>query len=316
MKHIKNIIFAIGLIFVAGLFINSVSKDRTTGVNDDNYEKLVDTTYVKNYNVYALTLPKDLKLAGEKVPLYMPDIKERIDREFLVNTYWQSNGFLMFKRAHKYFPTIERILKEEGVPDDFKYLAVIESGLTNAVSPAGARGFWQIMKATGREYGLEINSNVDERYHLEKSTRVACVYLKNAKAKLGSWALAAASYNGGMSGIARRLKKQGVNSYYDLLLGSETSRYVPRIVALKYIMMQPHQFGYNFENDDMYTSIPTMSVTVDSTITNMTSFAKGYGINYKILKIHNPWLREDQLNNKTKRLYEIKIPKKGYYTKE
>ena len=316
MKYIKNIIFTIGLVFVAGFFINSASKDKTTLVKDENPEKLVDTTYVKNYNVYALTLPKNLKLADEKVPLNLPDIKERIDREFLVNTYWQSNGFLMFKRAHKYFPTIEKILKEEGVPDDFKYLAVIESGLTNAVSPAGARGFWQIMKATGREYGLEINSNVDERYHLEKSTRVACTYLKDAKAKLGSWTLAAASYNGGMSGIARRLKKQDVNSYYDLLLGSETSRYVPRIVALKYIMMQPHQFGYNFESDDMYTSIPTMSISVDSTITNMTSFAKGYGVNYKILKIHNPWLREAQLNNKTKKMYEIKIPKKGYYTKE
>ena len=316
MKQIKNVIFVIGLIFLAGLFINSVSKDETRALNNDNSEKLTDTTYVNKYNVYALTLPKDLKLAGESVPVNLPDVKERIDREFLVNTYWQSNGFLMFKRAHKYFPIIEKILKEEDVPDDFKYLAVIESGLTNAVSPAGAKGFWQIMKTTGREFGLEINSNVDERYHLEKSTRVACKYLKAAKARLGTWTLAAASYNGGMSGIARRLKKQEVSSYYDLLLGNETSRYVPRIVALKYILKQPHQFGYNFDDNDMYTSIPTTTISIDSTITNMTAFSKGLGINYKILKIHNPWLREAHLNNKSKRLYEIKIPKKGYYAKK
>jgi len=315
MKTVKNIIFGIGLIFIAGFFINSASKKNKTKKENASHEKLVDTSYVKQYKVYALTLPKNLQFANEKVPLNLPDIKERVDREFLVNTYWQSNGFLMFKRAHKYFPVIEKILAEEGVPDDFKYLAVIESGLTNAVSPAGAKGFWQIMKTTGREYDLEINSNVDERYHLEKATHVACKYLKDAKEKLGSWTLAAASYNAGMTGMRKRLTQQKVNSYYDLLLGSETSRYVPRIIAVKYIMMQPHQFGYNFEKEDMYHEIPTVSVAVDSVITDIASFAKGYGINYKILKLHNPWLRDGHLNNKTKRTYEIKIPKKGYYTK-
>jgi len=232
MKRIKNIVFAAGLIFIAGLFMNSVSKSVGNKTVEKETEKLVDTSFVKNYNVYALTLPKNLIFANEKVPMSLPDVKERIDREFLVNTYWQSNGFLMFKRANKYFPVIEKILAEEGVPDDFKYLAVIESGLTNVVSPAGASGFWQIMKVTGREYGLEVNGNVDERYHLEKATRVACKYLKEAKNKLGSWTLAAAAYNGGMSGISKRLNKQQVNKYYDLLLGSETSRYVHRIVQL------------------------------------------------------------------------------------
>jgi len=314
MKQIKNIIFAIGVVFIAGLFMNSASKNVKNKTVKKEVEKLVDTSFVKNYNVYALTLPKNLIFANEKVPMGLPDVKERIDREFLVNTYWQSNGFLMFKRANKYFPIIEKILEEEGVPDDFKYLAVIESGLTNVVSPAGASGFWQIMKVTGREYGLEVNGNVDERYHLEKATRVACKYLKDAKNKLGSWTLAAAAYNGGMSGISRRLSKQQVDGYYDLLLGSETSRYVPRIVALKYILMQPHSFGFNFEKKDLYTEIPTSTVVVDSVITDMASFSKQFGINYKILKIHNPWLREGHLNNKTKRTYEIEIPKKGYYT--
>ena len=313
MRRVKNVLSAVAIVFVAGFFINSVSKT-TIAPSDESVEKLVDTSYVNNYNVYALALPEDLIFANERVPVESPDIKERIDREFLVNTYWQSNGFLMFKRANKYFPIIEKILAEENEPDDFKYLAVIESGLTNAVSPAGAKGFWQIMKTTGREYSLEVNNNVDERYHLEKSTRVACRYLKDAKERLGSWTLAAAAYNGGMSGISRRLDKQQVTEYYDLLLGSETSRYVPRIVAMKYILKQPHRFGFNFKESDLYTTIPTKTIKIDTAITNIAQFSKDLGINYKILKIHNPWLREGHLNNKTRRTYEIEIPKKGSYT--
>ncbi len=313
MKVIKNIACALGVVFVAGVFINSTSKN--SGKNPEELkEKLVDTSYVNNYKVYALTLPENLMFAGEKVPMNLPDVKERVDREFLVNTYWQSNGFLMFKRANKYFPIIEKILKEEKVPDDFKYLAVIESGLTNAVSPAGARGFWQIMKTTGREFGLEVNNNVDERYHLEKATRVACKYLKDAKEKLGSWTLAAAAYNAGMSGVSRKLEKQQVADYYDLLLTSETSRYVPRIIAIKYILMQPHNFGFHFEDEHLYQAIPTSTVVVDTAITDIARFSKTMGVNYKILKLHNPWLREAHLNNKTRRTYEIKIPNKKFYT--
>lgn len=313
MKVIKNIACALGVVFVAGVFINSTSKN--SGKNPEELkEKLVDTSYVNNYKVYALTLPENLMFAGEKVPMNLPDVKERVDREFLVNTYWQSNGFLMFKRANKYFPIIEKILKEEKVPDDFKYLAVIESGLTNAVSPAGARGFWQIMKTTGREFGLEVNNNVDERYHLEKATRVACKYLKDAKEKLGSWTLAAAAYNAGMSGVSRKLEKQQVADYYDLLLTSETSRYVPRIIAIKYILMQPHNFGFHFEDEHLYQAIPTSTVVVDTAITDIAGFSKTMGVNYKILKLHNPWLREAHLNNKTRRTYEIKIPNKKFYT--
>ncbi len=309
MKITKSIIAIFVLITAVG-FLASAKRYSTDGTKS----VATDTTFVKNYKVYALTLPESLSFAGEVVPLQLPDVKERIDREFLVNTYWQSNGFLMFKRANKYFPIIEKILKEEGVPDDFKYLAVIESGLTNIVSPAGASGIWQIMKVTGKEYGLEINSNVDERYHLEKSTRVACKYLKEAKVRLGSWTLAAAAYNGGMSGMERKLEKQQVAGYYDLLLTSETSRYVPRIVAVKYILQQPDKFGFSFKTSDLYQYVPTTSVKVDTVISDIATFSKKLGINYKILKIHNPWLREGHLNNKTRRLYEIKVPKKGYYT--
>ena len=236
-----------------------------------------------------------------------------MDRELLVNTYWQSNGLLLFKRAHKYFPVIEPILKEHGIPDDFKYLAVIESGLQNVKSPAGASGFWQIMKTTGRENGLEVNANVDERYHLEKATRVACRYLKDAKEKLGSWTNAAAAYNAGNAGISRRLKAQQVSNYYDLLLGQETGRYLFRIIALKEIMSHPDKYGFNFRTKDLYKNIPTTSVNVDYPIEDLAAFAKEKNINYKILKIHNPWLREPKLNNKSGKLYTIDLPEKGFY---
>ena len=189
--------------------------------SDDNLKR---SNLIFDYNVYALPIPENLNFSEEPLPLYLPDIRERMDRELLVNTYWQSNSLLLFKRAHKYFPIIEPILEQYGIPEDFKYLAVIESGLQNVTSPAGAKGFWQIMKSTGKEYGMEINSNVDERYHLKLSTHLACQYLLKAKEKLGSWTLAAASYNAGISGIASELNRQSVSDYYDLLLGEETGR--------------------------------------------------------------------------------------------
>lgn len=308
---IKNILAAIGLLCVSGLFIFAVQAEEKAPTDKEVVEQ---TKLINDYNVYALSVPAELNFAGEKMPLEDPDILERMDRELLVNTYWQSNGLLMFKRAEKYFPIIEPILKKNGVPEDFKYLAVIESGLTNAVSPAGARGVWQIMKTTGRENGLEINSNVDERYHLEMATEVACKYLKKAKQRLGSWTLAAAAYNAGNAGVSRRLKEQGVTSYYDLLLGEETGRYLFRIVALKEILNHPKQYGFNFTSGDLYKTIPTYKVEVDTAVTDFTKFAQRYGINYKILKIHNPWLREPKLNNASRKTYFIEIPKEGYYS--
>ncbi len=316
MKFLKNILSVIGLICVCGLFIFSVQKAPTTTLSDAQI-KTLNETYVKNpkndYNVYALKMPQGLNFSGETVPVNNPDIYERMDRELLVNTYWQSNGLLMFKRAQKYFPIIEPILRENGIPEDFKYLAIIESGLTNAVSPAGATGFWQIMKATGIENGLEINNNVDERYNLEKATRVACKYLKAAKQNLGSWTLAAAAYNAGNAGISSRLKEQEVSGYYDLLLGEETGRYVFRIVALKEILSHPKTYGFNFETSDLYKNVSTFKIEVDTAVTSFPKFAKQFGINYKILKLHNPWLREQHLNNKSRKQYYIEIPEAGTY---
>ena len=307
MKILQKTLALVGLISLATLFIFAVQDAPT----DENFEKKL----INDYNVYALQVPGYLDFAGEQMPLDNPDIYERMDRELLVNTYWQSNGLLMFKRANKYFPIIEPILAEYAIPDDFKYLAVIESGLTNAVSRANATGLWQIMKATGRENGLEINANVDERYNLEKSTRVACKYLQKAKDQLGSWTLAAAAYNAGNYGVSKRLKEQKVDGYYDLLLGEETGRYLFRIVALKEILNNPDKYGFNFRDKDLYSYVPTYKVAVDSAVTNFADFAKGFGVNYKILKIHNPWLREKHLNNKSKKEYFIEIPEEGYYSK-
>ncbi len=309
MNYIKNVLAAIGLICLSGLFIFAVQKapsDETVAT---------EKKMTNDYNVYAIKIPEKLDFAGESMPLSDPDVYERMDRELLVNTYWQSNGLLMFKRAQKYFPIIEPILKKNGIPDDFKYLAVIESGLSNVVSPAGARGVWQIMPATARENGLEVNDNIDERYHLAKSTEIACKYLLKSKQQLGSWTLAAAAYNAGNAGVSNRLKDQNVKDYYDLLLGEETGRYIFRIVALKEILKNPKTYGFNFNESDLYTSIPTYEVKVDTEVADFTAFAQQYGINYKILKIHNPWLREDHLNNKSRKQYIIDIPEKGYYSK-
>lgn len=267
----------------------------------------------ESYKVYALKLPSNLDFSGEAVPLDQPDIRERLDKELLVNTYWQSNMMLLLKRANKYFPTIEPILEEEGVPDDFKYLAVIESALENVRSPKGAKGFWQIMPGTAKEYGLEVNSNVDERYHIEKSTRVACAYLKKAKQRFGSWTLAAASYNRGMYATDRLLSKQLSENYYDLLLNSETSRYVFRILAIKEIMSNPRAYGFIFDAEDLYQPILVRKIGLDTAIGNIAQFAKEQSINYKILKIHNPWLIQNHLNNRSRKYYEISIPKSWSY---
>ncbi|WP_136468075.1 lytic transglycosylase domain-containing protein [Flagellimonas onchidii] len=312
MKYIKNILAGIGLVAVMGSLIFAVQSDTV-----EQPEKVMENKTEKNvadgYQISAIEIPENLNFAEEKVPLNDPEVLERVDREFLVNTYWQSNALLLMKRAHKYFPIIEPILAKNGIPDDFKYLAVAESGLQNAVSPAGARGFWQIMKATGKEYGLEINSNVDERYHIEKATQVACEYLKKWKDRFGSWTLTAAAYNAGPAGIQKYMRIQKADDYYDLLLGEETGRYVFRIMAIKEIISNPDKYGFAVEKDDLYNAVPTFSVEVDTAVASWADFAKQYEINYKILKRHNPWLREPHLNNASRKKYVIEIPNKGYY---
>lgn len=309
MKIFKIILMSVGFLAICALSIQAVQEGSEAAVQADPKTKAVG----ENYAIYALPMPENLNFAGETVPIENPDIYERMDKELLVNTYWQSNGMLLLKRANKYFPVIEPILKEYGVPDDFKYLAVIESGLTQAVSPAQAVGFWQILEGTGKDYKLEINDNVDERYHIEKSTRVACEYLIKSKEKFGTWTMAAAAYNAGNTGVLRQLERQDVNNYYDLLLGEETGRYVFRILALKEIISNPKKYGFYYNEDQLYKDIPTYKVKVDTAVTDFAAFAKDLNLNYKILKIHNPWLRDSYLNNKSKKTYYLDIPEKGYY---
>ena len=253
-----------------------------------------------------------MDFSGEEVPTFMADVQERLDKEMITNMNYHTNTTLVIKRANKVFPIIEPILAKYGVPDDFKYLAVIESSLVNAVSPAGARGVWQFMPATAKEKGMEVSDEVDERYHLEKSTEAACKYLLVAKEKFGSWTLAAASYNGGMNGISKKMEEQQVDNYYDLLLTEETSRYVFRILALKEIMKNSDKYGFRIPNEALYYNIPTKKIVIDSSITDLAKFAKTQGVNYKILKIHNPWLRDKKLTNTSGKKYEIEIPTSGY----
>lgn len=305
MPSLKNTIIFLSLSIPFTFLSFSIDRSPT----DKNHSAAV----ILDYNVYAIPMPEKLEFSGESVPLNIPDIKERMDRELLVNTYWQSNGFLLFKRAHKYFPIIEPILESYGVPDDFKYLAMIESGLQNITSPAGAKGFWQIMKSTGREYGLEINSNVDERYNLILSTKVACEYLIKAKKKYGSWTLSAAAYNAGMNRISSELERQSVDNYYDMLLGQETGRYIFRIIAVKEITNNPKKYGFNFSEIDLYGYPNSYTVKVDTAVTDLVKFAEKFNLNYKQLKIHNPWLKEAFLNNKSRKKYDIEIPQSAYY---
>ncbi len=259
-----------------------------------------------------LYFPESIDFCGESAPLNIADVKERLDRELLVNANLDASTLLIIKRANRAFPVIEPILKKNNIPDDFKYLAVIESALINAVSPAGARGVWQFMPETAREKGLEVSETVDERYHLEKSTEAACKYLNDAKNKFGNWTLAAASYNGGMTGVNKQIEMQKVSNYYDLLLNDETSRYVFRILALKEIMKNPEKYGFVVDKTSLYENIPTKKLVVDSTITNLPDFALSQGINYKVLKIHNPWLRDKKMTNTNKKSYVIEIPILGY----
>ncbi|XLS27887.1 transglycosylase SLT domain-containing protein [Flavobacteriaceae bacterium M23B6Z8] len=310
MRHIKNLLMLLGAIFIASTLINAVQSDSDEGKIPNT---VVENDPEKLYGVRALEIPEEISFAGEEVPVEEPDIRERLDKELLVNTYWQSNALLLIKRSEKYFPVIEPILEEYGIPDDFKYLAVAESGLQNVVSPAGATGFWQLMKQTAKEYGLEVNTNVDERYHLKKSTIAACKYLQNAKKRFGTWTLAAAAYNAGQGGVKNQQERQKVTDYYDLLLGEETGRYVFRILAIKEILSAPEAYGFKLNSKDFYKRIPTYEIELDTAVSDFAEFAKKYDINYKILKIHNPWLREAFLNNASRKNYILELPEKGYY---
>ncbi len=256
-------------------------------------------------------VPKSVVFCEKKIDLTRFDRYERMDRELLAFTYMHSTSIQMIKKANRYFPIVEPILKEEGIPDDFKYLMVIESNLNpNARSVAGAAGLWQFMKTTGREYGLEVNDNIDERYHIEKATRAACKYLKDAYAKYNDWVAVAASYNAGQARISDQLEKQFTDDALDLYLVEETARYVYRIIAAKIMFADPSQFGFILKASDLYVPIPYREITLTSGIDNLARWAKSQGTTYALLKNLNPWLRQDFLQNRTHRTYILKVPLK------
>lgn len=294
-KTYKNIILILGIVTYSTLFY------QFTSVHNQTAET---TFYIKN-----------IDFCGERVPLEIIDVKERLDREMVVNINLHSATTLIIKRANRYFPDIEPILKRNGIPNDFKYLCVIESSLTNATSSAGAKGFWQFMPDTAREYNLEVSSTVDERYDVIKATEAACSYFKKAYAKFGNWTLVAAAYNRGMAGIERQVTAQGVTDYYDMYLNDETSRYVFRILALKEIMTSPDKYGYVFSKDELYHPVKTKTVKINSNIDNLQTWALEQGINYKLLKLYNPWLIDTSLIVQENKSFDVLIPTEGFKRK-
>ena len=267
--------------------------------------------YPQGYRIINPDIPDYLEFAGERVPTENFDVFERMEREFITNTYWHSSTILAIKRANRWFPVIEPILAKNNIPDDFKYLCVAESLLDNVISPVGATGFWQFMEAAGKKYGLEINGQVDERYHVEKSTEAACQYLKDSYDMFGSWTAAAASYNMGQEGMTLQRERQKAENYFNLVLNYETSRFVGRIVAFKYIMRNPSKYGFNIEEDDLYEPLEYYEVALKNSVEDFADFAFAYGINYYTLKLFNPWLRENYLKNKSGKSYTIKLPEEG-----
>lgn len=261
-----------------------------------------------NYGVPDLNIPDTVMFAGERVPIEIPDVRERLDRELHVNTFWHSNTIFLLKRGNRWLPKIGKVLEEYGVPSDLKYLAVIESDLLNKVSPSNAVGFWQLLKGTAQDFKLEVNNEVDERYHPIKSTHAAAKYLLKAHEKFGSWANAAASYNIGRRGLSNAMERQGVSSYYDLLLVEETERYLFRAIAIKLIFENPRTYGFDISPANLYEAEPVYELEVNSSINNLRDWAFEKNINYKILKRFNPWLRKNTLSVRSGKSYTFQIP--------
>jgi membrane-bound lytic murein transglycosylase D len=302
-SRLRPVLCFAGALFLAGmvLSIQGFTGNESIGVLPERMPSLS----------LSFNMPDQLTFAGEPVPVNNFDTRESLDKEMLVNGYWHSRTLMILKKSKRYFETIEPILKKYGVPDDFKYLAMAESGFENLVSPAKAAGVWQILESTAKEYGLEVNSVVDERYDLAKSTEVACRYLLESYKEFGSWTMAAATYNAGRGGLENQITKQKTTNYYDLLLNEETARYVFRLIAHKLITENPSAYGFHLEDDEYYPSIATHDMTVDTEIPNIADFAIENSTNYKIIKQLNPWLRQNYLPDQTNKVYHITIPDEG-----
>ena len=295
---------------LAGYIFYNEQRPRGAGdtISDDAVAETLTPVEGSFLTAVAYDLPARATFAGEEVPLNIPDVRERLDKELQINSYLHSNTIFLIKRAGRWLPQMEKILQQYEIPNDFKYLPLIESNLLNVTSPKDAVGYWQILEGSGKEYGLEVTREVDERYDPLKATEAACKYLRQAYKKFGNWTLVAASYNRGMTGLDKALDNQKVNSYYDLYLNDETSRYVFRIIAIKEIVENPVRYGFKINPKLIYREEPLRYVTVDRSIDNLIDFANAQGINYKLLKRHNPWLREEKLTIRKGKVYQIALP--------
>jgi membrane-bound lytic murein transglycosylase D len=298
--YIFGVLSVAAFLFLLGSLFFTIDKNSKADTPQQDFPQ--------GYKIISPKVPETLEFAGEKIPSENSDIFERIEREFLSNTYWHTATVLAVKRASRWFPVIEPILKKNNIPDDFKYLCVAESNLENVTSPAGAVGFWQFVEATGKKYGLEINNTIDERYHVEKATEAACKFLRDSYSMFGSWVSAAASYNLGQSGMNLQLERQKTRNYFNLVLNSETSRYVSRIIALKYILLEPSKYGFDIGEDELYKPLEYSEINLNRSVMDFTDFASRSGINYYTLKLYNPWIRDNYLINKKNKEYLIKIP--------
>ena len=315
MKHGFFILLGIVLTLSFFLLLGSNGKPLPT----ENTQNRIDTIYVIAtpdesilQRIYSVPLPENVTFCGKEVPIHLFYVQEALERELITNCYMHGTTQQIIKRANRYFPVIEPILKKNNVPNDMKYLAVAESGLRNAVSPSKAEGFWQFLKDTGKEYKLEINDDIDERYHLEKATQAACDYLNKSYHNYKDWALVAAAYNAGNGRVNSTIDAQKTKNYYDMVFNQETARYVYRIIALKYIMENPIQYGFYIKKSELYPVIPTETLAIDTTVISLVDFAIEQEVPYIVLKELNPWLRSSTLPNKSGKKYEIIIPQKGY----
>lgn len=314
--HVGYLVVFIGFMGIILVFTFSASESK---VVKDKKDKPIPATML----ITGVSIPEKLDFAGETVPLDYFDVKESLEKELLINSYWHSQTLMLLKRSSRYFAQIEPVLKANNIPDDFKFLALAESGFANVTSPAGAVGFWQFLPNTAREYGLQVDKEtmdkertghyeIDERYNVEKSTKAACMFLQQSYDLYKSWTMAAASFNMGRLALNKQVQRQYSKSYYDIFLNEETARYVYRILALKLIISDPQHFGFNIPKEELYQPIPSTEVTVSKPIKDLALFAFEKGTNYKILKILNPWLRDNTLTNRESKTYVIKIPAAGY----
>jgi membrane-bound lytic murein transglycosylase D len=295
------VILLIGILLIAFLTQSSVVTENDPGLNFKNTAQ-----------TFPAPVPSVIDFAGEAVPLQLYDVRERLDREMNVNTYWQSQTLFYIKRAARWFPVIEPLLKKNGVPDDFKYVAVAESGLMNSISNMQAVGFWQFVEGTGKENNLVISTEVDERYSVERSTEAACRFFLNAKAQFGSWTMAAAAFNMGTVALQSQVERQQSGDFYELLLNDETFRYVFRVLAIKEIMEHRTAYGFHLGKKDLYAPLQYATVPVDSSVADWALWAQAHHTSYKNLKLLNPWLRQNTLANTERKKYGIKILEKGY----